>query len=759
MPAAASSFLAILEGWLAGASRMRWRHAALILTALFAVANWPLLTGQGHEQWDAYDLGMPYYSLVADCARAGHLLFWNPWLAGGSPDFAIAGAGALSPDMILLAALTGPGGGGYIAYWLLIWLAGGFGMLLLARHWRAPVWGGLVVALGYLFSGFYTGHAEHSLVVYSFSLLPWILWRLDVALQSSRWLPALQAGALWGLSGLAGYPSFTVCTAGLLGLWTVGRSLFSLEKPTAARCTRAFLRLLVVGLVGAVILAPSLISAVWEGRGYSDRGEPISRPYALESNALHPGSLVTLGSPAYGELKMRQPSLWSYTDVSCLSLYTGAATLLLALVSLGNRGERGWRWFLVTLALLALACAMSRTLPLRGWMYDLLPPTRFFRHSAMLRGYFIFLLSALALLGARDLARWKAGARALQGFQFLALFLAVCAFVGFGAVNAIALVGLPHAALTTAHLVIVWIGPVFLGLALARHFERWAPLAPGIFVLLAVLDLLATARLSQATVFTWEADPPQAHVSSLAPRFDRVLGKGQANSNVLARQPQLWNYTPLLNYYHHLITKWPPFSDMALGAERTWFSKDAPLLPPDNETFNVYTVDLLQLDRPVIIRHSRAGMLGQEKTPVPFDPAKVSAASRVPTVVREYAPEKMILEVEAPDDGWVMVTDRWSRSWQATVNGVAQPVEGANFIFRAVPVTRGANRIEFRFRPLGMPSLLIASWGALAFIGLATLGRGWRAAASGGAGFRLDAAAGELAGYFQPRNALKATFS
>ena len=50
-----------------------------------------------------------------------------------------------------------------------------------------------------------------------------------------------------------------------------------------------------------------------------------------------------------------------------------------------------------------------------------------------------------------------------------------------------------------------------------------------------------------------------------------------------------------------------------------------------------------------------------------------------------------------------MVTDRWSRSWHATVNGIEQPISGANFIFRAVPVTRGNNRVEFSFQPVGMP--------------------------------------------------------
>ena len=73
-------------------------------------------------------------------------------------------------------------------------------MLLLARHLRAPVWAGLCVALGFTFSGFYTGHAEHTSVLYSYSFLPFVIWRLDVSLQRGNLFAATQAGALWGLS-------------------------------------------------------------------------------------------------------------------------------------------------------------------------------------------------------------------------------------------------------------------------------------------------------------------------------------------------------------------------------------------------------------------------------------------------------------------------------------------------------------------------------------------------------------------------------
>ncbi len=304
--------------------KLRWKDAALILLGIFALANWQLLTGRAIEKWDAYDLATPAYSLMSDFIRAGRFVYWNPWLAGGSPDFAVAGSGTFSPDLLLFAALTGPGGTGYLTFWLAVWLAGGLGMLLLARHLNAPVWGGLVVSLGFTFSGFYAGHAEHVSVLYSYSLLPFIIWRLDLALTEQRFIPALQAGALWGLTGLAGYPAFTIYTVGVIVAWTTGRSFLDTQKAPRASWRHALLVLVAVGSVGVAVLSPSYISAAYEGRGYSDRSGPVTREFALNSNALHPAALVTLGSPAYPEMKLAQKNLWSYTDVSCLSLYTAA---------------------------------------------------------------------------------------------------------------------------------------------------------------------------------------------------------------------------------------------------------------------------------------------------------------------------------------------------------------------------------------------------------------------------------------------------
>src|SRR5438876_716978 len=102
---------------------------------------------------------------------------------------------------------------------------------MLARKLKAPAWGAAAVAIGFLFSGIYTGNAEHTSWIVAFSFLPLIICQLDHALVSGRLRPAAEAGALWGLSALSGYPGQTVITGFFCVLWAAGRLAFPESRP------------------------------------------------------------------------------------------------------------------------------------------------------------------------------------------------------------------------------------------------------------------------------------------------------------------------------------------------------------------------------------------------------------------------------------------------------------------------------------------------------------------------------------------------
>ena len=195
-----------------------WRVWLLLVTLIFLLANQLLVRGVAVGKWDAVGQFLPYYVLVADHARAARFVEWDPWSSGGLLLLGDPQVGAFSPINVALGLLTGGTSAGFRLYWLLIWWLGGFGMLMLGRRLGAPAWGACVVSLGLLLSGVYTGNAEHTSWVAAFSFLPLTIWRLDAALCSRRLWLAAQAGAIWGLSALAGYPGIVMITGCFVAL-------------------------------------------------------------------------------------------------------------------------------------------------------------------------------------------------------------------------------------------------------------------------------------------------------------------------------------------------------------------------------------------------------------------------------------------------------------------------------------------------------------------------------------------------------------
>jgi hypothetical protein len=746
--------------------RRAWLLSAVLVTVVFLGANHLLLRGRAVAMWDADAQFYPYYVLFADAIRAGRLLYWDPWSDAGTPILAEPQAGAFSPIYRLMGLVTGGSAAGFIAYWLLMWWLGGLGMLALARHLRAPPWGGCVVALAFLFCGIYTGHAEHTPWMASFSFLPLIIWRLDSALRAVRLWPSGEAGALWGLSALAGSPGFTVVTGMFMGLWAIGRWLTSAsdisrgadedssedeKSPLSVRFV--FLVLAIVLLAGLLVMAPAYFAFFYEGQGYHERTGPLSRHVAVAVNALHPGALSTFASPYLVQHKLHNSSaLWASTDVSSASIYAGAVVGVLALLAVVARPREPWRWWLVLLGASSLACALGETLPFRGWLYDVVYPTRFFRHSSFFRAYFVFAVSVLALLGTRDLAdaRLRRADRTWRRFRTMAILAAVCAVLAVLLVHE----SLPQGRRRIApaevfHLAAAWGGMAVLALTAARPSSgRSRRFLPALLVVLGVMDALVTSALSAPTVMDSDVRSvkrwrhlDQRHrtvldleASGLA-RIARSCGSNEScfrNYQLITKLPVFAGYSRnwsdfeavMPNSFHSAMVRSALLRGAATGIHRTWFSEAAPWVATTRACFVAFERRAEQLGAPPLVLQVPDDMSrdspeqGQAESETRCDArlAALTRPRRVSVDVIRYEPENLAFKVDAPSDGWLLVTDRWARSWEATVNGRRTRLYRGNFIFRAVRVARGPNRIEFSYHPRGFPALVALSWGTLVLV-------------------------------------------
>ncbi len=725
-----------------------WLWAAGLLIAVLLVANGKLLRGKAYPQWDAADFFGPSYSLVADHTRAHRLLAWNPWTSGGSPDFSEPELGTSSPVM-LLTALVFRKPSGFVAYWMLIWIGGALGVLVFARHLRCPAWGALVAALGFAASGFIVGHAEHTSSLFSIAFLPWICWRLDDALLRTRYWSAVQAGVLYGLSALGGYPQFTILTPGFLVLWTIGRIFFAdtvdgeaaFPSRGRARVLPAILALVLVGVVGCLILCPPYLGFMTETHGYSDRVGPRSRIESISSNILPAGAIATLASPylfllSYPGLPER---LWPNSDISMCSIYSGAVVTVMGVLALLRRSR--WRHWLGLMAIVYLCCSLGNQLPLRGWLYDYMPPTRYFRNASMFSVYSIFLLCVLAALAARDLEKaMDPKDTEARDFVMLSIVAASAAAIAFFMVIRRVQVRPWTYDLALIHLWIVWLGVVLAGFLLVLRVASVRRFAQ-ILVVIAVLDASLAILVDRPALYTsatvgWWKEMDHKHVASLdltheglarqlSSPAEASIAQFPNSRNVPLKIPVLSSYAPLSNRFASSLVQDPVLPEFALGKNRIWFSQHGVRLAPSDFAYDKFS-DASHLRRsPVLLLHNPEQMeaLSFRKNVPPTDKGEDSAsvanldqvqpASPAAVDLLRYLPDFLQFRYQAPTDGWLMITDRWAPGWKAEVNGNPEPVYGADFLFRAVQVQAGMNTVTFRYQPRTWAASIIISWGTL----------------------------------------------
>jgi hypothetical protein len=716
--------------------RVVWLLCAAILVVVILAGNSDLLLGKASPIWDAGGFYGPLFALVGDYARAGHLLTWNPWMNGGSPDFADPQVGTASPMLLAFGILFSNFSHGFTAYWLTVWIMGAFGMLLLTRHLGAPAWAGLVVTLGFVASGFYTSHGEHTTILYSFSLLPWILWRFDVALNRRSFWEMAVAGMLWGLSALGGYPALVILTPLFLGLWALG--WWWLDRTGAEGSDGRLKRLLFVGIglgifciVGVAVMSPCYIGFLLYTKGYTTRTGGISREYAL-SLPLPPQAIGTLASPFLYLLNGPPYSIWPETDIAASSIYSGALVIVAAVIALLR--PRKWQVWIGAIVLFFLACSVGKHLPIRGWLYDFVLPTRYFRFPSFFSAYSILGLCLLAVYGLLDIdsAQGVAENKDRGKFILISALVAVAAFLAYRSILHTAHLGtnaFPH---PFRVFTLIWLS-ILVVLFLWWTKDITKRLLISSLMLIAIYDGMTALQISKPTLYSGAANPwwdvmVSKHVTSLdltanGLRRDLLppdeLGHYQHDRNVVLRIPTLGNYTGMVNPFFDYYVNDPVLGQLATGQKRIWFSARPIWLPPSEAVFAEYLTASHTLGIPPLVLHRPESMSGPKNVNDPRNWSQGALpASAIDVQVERYSPNELSFRVNAPEDGWILVTDRWAPYWYPKVNGREVPNTGANFIFRAVPVNRGENLVSFLYQPKGYLGLVLLSWGTIGFIAI-----------------------------------------
>ncbi|MCA9910523.1 MAG: YfhO family protein, partial [Anaerolineae bacterium] len=100
---------------------------------------------------------------------------------------------------------------------------------------------------------------------------------------------------------------------------------------------------------------------------------------------------------------------------------------------------------------------------------------------------------------------------------------------------------------------------------------------------------------------------------------------------------------------------------------------------------------------------------------LPPEAATTSDDGFRPASIREYTPERVVVDVESAYPGYLLLTDAYYPGWRATVNTESVPIYRADVMFRAVAIPAGKSEVVFEYHPdwldwlplAGLPWLLL----------------------------------------------------
>jgi hypothetical protein len=228
--------------------------AALFLLLVAAVYSNPLFARRNFGGRDPLLYHYPLEKAIHDAYGRGRLPVWISEISGGRPLLANPNVGALYPVRPLLSRVSFPMA--IRLFPILHWAGAGIGIILLLRVLGVSPAGSWIGAVTYTFSGVSVSEVFYPNIHPGMALLPWILWGLARP-ASSPARGALALSLVWTLLFLAG-DVFAMSLA-LLGslLWIF------LETDRPRRACRSRRLAAAIGLAVLAAAPQILASALW----------------------------------------------------------------------------------------------------------------------------------------------------------------------------------------------------------------------------------------------------------------------------------------------------------------------------------------------------------------------------------------------------------------------------------------------------------------------------------------------------------------
>jgi len=704
-----------------------------------------------------------------EAVRSGRLPLWNPLIYCGTPFLAANHTSVFYPLRAIDYLVPGPIAVAWVQ--LVKSLLAGLGMYLFLRrvpqlsYWPCAIGAALWPNVGFLM--LWAGYTISQVGAH----LPWVLLATDACLRKpkSLWPLALAlATAVTLVSGHASIAAHVLLAAGLFALFRC----FDLHGRAALRRAWPGIGALCLGVgLGVGLSGPQTLPTL----EYMQESWRIQKRQEgrVETPPIGPVALPAVLMPYIDGSTQRHTTLIRHGNrlESSHAAYAGLLTALV-LVPLGFGLRRLWRMHCFWLALGFLGLTSILGVPLLKEFFEL-PVLNTLRNNrfTLVTAFALVALAASGLeLVVRGQFRWRGGYFVAVGLAALVVLFCIArangtpdlrpefrteeilrwfrrVSIGYALLAAVALFlwwrlargggawsRTPQCALLLGLLPLAEVvqqgydanvqGEHALYFPRHKVIERLQALPPGRFcgmgsfpasLNLAVglddirgYDAADPARIVELyTLFKNENAPPGSDYAALQWWFPR-LPHGLADAVHLR---YLLAYAPGRTFPGTLFS------------EGGWHVQERTECPPRawiaarGELANDKTARLARLADPRF--DARQVVVLESPEPLPTDSAPGAGSARFEL----DEAERVVLALEVQSPGWLVLADRWTDGWKASLDGRDVPVLCANHAFRAVRVAPGDRRLEFRYEPpswrqgwiLGLSSaLLCAGWFAFA---------------------------------------------
>ncbi len=336
---------------------------------------------------DILALEYPINYFISNAIRHGEFPLWfNTW-GEGFPLHSTLSWGIFSTPRMIFSSLFDYNLYTLHAEFIFYVLLSGWGMFyLLKTSILKEEKISLLLAIGYMLSGFTVGSSQWLLYISAAAFLPLIVSSFLTLLRYPSFANSLKAAAVYTLMFTSVYAAFSI-------IITYGIFIFVAASIWRARKNKqmwqALMKQSAITLLLILLFCIPVLLFTLEVVGQISRGGGIDVTSDFFcSNYLHPAALSSMLLP-FSSVKMH----FFNTESMMQNTYAGLFTLLTAPVALVTAWKQKNRiaFILLGMALFFLATSFGDLMPVRK-LLNLLPGFTYFRNPALFRLFFIFLL-------------------------------------------------------------------------------------------------------------------------------------------------------------------------------------------------------------------------------------------------------------------------------------------------------------------------------------------------------------------------------